>query len=141
MGINEIENARDCFESALNLDPNSSEACAGLGEYFYMSGNEENAKIMFEFAVKNNPNNTFAAEELSKINSNLEANDESAFQDEDTQGKIKENLNQILNSVYELFQLKKYQEANDVLKNMEELFYSQVEIENDLVSSYENLKE
>ena len=140
LGVNEIEKARDCFERALNLDPNSSEACAGLGEYFYMSGNEENAKIMFEFAVKNNPNNTFAAEELSKINSNLEANDESAFQDEDTQGKIKENLNQILNSVYELFQLKKYQEANDVLKNMEEIFYSQVEIENDLVSSYENLK-
>ena len=140
LGIDEIENARECFERALNLEPNSSEACAGLGEYFYMNNNNENAKIMFEFAVKNNPNNTFAAEELLKINSDLEADDASAFQDEDTEVRIKENLNQILNSVYELFQLKKYQEANDVLKNMEDLFYSQVEIENDLVSSYENLK-
>ena len=141
LGINDLETAKECFERALNLEPNSSEACAGLGEYFYMNNNNENAKIMFEFAVKNNPNNTFAAEELLKINSDLEADDASAFQDEETEVRIKENLNQILNSVYELFQLKKYQEANDVLKNMEELFYSQVEIENDLVSSYENLKE
>ena len=141
LGINDLETAKECFERALNLEPNSSEACAGLGEYFYMNNNNENAKIMFEFAVKNNPNNTFAAEELLKINSDLEADDASAFQDEDTEVRIKENLNQILNSVYELFQLKKCQEANDVLKNMEELFYSQVEIENDLVSSYENLKE
>ena len=76
LGINETENARECFERALNLDPNSSEACAGLGEYFYMSGNNENAKIMFEYAVKNNPNNTFAAEELSKISSTFESTSE-----------------------------------------------------------------
>ncbi len=140
LGINDIESAKECFERALNLDPNSSEACAGLGEYFYMIGNNENAKIMFEFAVKNNPSNTFASDELSKIISISESDIKYNAVEENAEEKIKDKLNQILNSVYELFQFKKYDEAFKVLNNTEELFYTQVEIENDLVSSYENLK-
>ncbi len=140
LGINENENARECFERALNLDPSSSEACAGLGEYFYMSGNEENAKIMFEFAVKNNPNNSFAVEELSKINSGTESIKENQAFVESPMEKISQKLNEILNSIYELFQLKKYEEAISAITDTEKLFYSLVENESDLISSYENLK-
>ena len=140
LGINENENARECFERALNLDPSSSEACAGLGEYFYMSGDEENAKIMFEFAVKNNPNNSFAVEELLKINSGTESIKENQAFVESPMEKISQKLNEILNSIYELFQLKKYEEAITAITDTEKLFYSQVENESDLISSYENLK-
>jgi glycosyltransferase involved in cell wall biosynthesis/Tfp pilus assembly protein PilF len=141
IGLNEMENARECFERALNLDPNSSEACAGLGEYFHINGIEENAKVMFEYAVKNNPENRFAADELSKVNSILNLPDDLNPVNE-TSEKLMEKLNQILNSIFELFNFKKYQEALEALTNTEELFYSQYgkQTENEIISAYENLK-
>jgi glycosyltransferase involved in cell wall biosynthesis/predicted O-methyltransferase YrrM len=132
LGLNRIEEARENFERALNLDPNSSEACAGLGEYFYINGNNENARIMFEFAVKNNPENSFAQEGLLKV---------SPSNGDDSQ-KLVMKFDEILSSIFQLFELKRYNEALEALQSTEELFYSQVENEekNHLISSYENMK-
>lgn len=68
LGLNDLENAKSCFEKALNLDPNSSQACAGLGETLFLEGHDEAAKAMFEWAVKNNPENMFAVGGLRKVN-------------------------------------------------------------------------
>ena len=71
LGLNDTENAKACFEKALNLDSNSSQACAGLGEVLYLFNHDKQAKAMFEWAVKNNPNNLFAVGGLKKVNNLL----------------------------------------------------------------------
>jgi tetratricopeptide (TPR) repeat protein len=132
LGLDRIEEAKENFERALNLDPNSSEACAGLGEYFFINGNNENARTMFEFAVKNNPENSFAHEGLSKLNK----------PNEDDSQKLLMKLDEILSSVFKLFELKKYNEALEALQSTEQIFYAQMEHEKEshLISSFENMK-
>jgi GT2 family glycosyltransferase/glycosyltransferase involved in cell wall biosynthesis len=69
--LNELANARTCFEQALKVNPQSSQACSGLGEYFYLSLNIDAAKTMFDWAVKNDANNQTAINWLKKINRKL----------------------------------------------------------------------
>ncbi len=68
LGLNDIDNARTCFEKALKIDPQSSQACAGLGEVLFLTENDKQSKAMFEWAVKNNPNNMVAVGGLQKVN-------------------------------------------------------------------------
>jgi glycosyltransferase involved in cell wall biosynthesis/Tfp pilus assembly protein PilF len=69
--IRKYEKAQIAFEKALNINPQSSEACRGLGEVFYKSDLMNESKVMFEWAVKNDPGNSQAAESLEKVNSVL----------------------------------------------------------------------
>ena len=142
LGLNEKEKAKKCFETALDINPVSSQAFAGLGELQYLNNNDKEAKKMFEKALKYNPINLFAAGGLSKVNqilgfpydhSDLDDN----LNDEDF-SKLKSTLNEILESAFELFGLKFFDEAIDSLNKSEELFYSQNDIE--LTSAFENLK-
>lgn len=71
LGLNELEQARECFEESLKYNSKSSQACAGLGEIFYLSGQYEAAKTMFEWGVKNNPANAFAVKGMDKSNKAL----------------------------------------------------------------------
>ncbi len=71
LGLQEPEKAQQCFESALIKNPNSSQACAGLGEIFYLNDQLDESKVMFEWAVKNNAQNDFAVKGLNKINQKL----------------------------------------------------------------------
>ena len=64
----DIEKAKTCFEEELKMVPASSSACAGLGEVFFMQEMYDNAKIMFEWAVKNDSNNLAAVSSLAKVN-------------------------------------------------------------------------
>jgi tetratricopeptide (TPR) repeat protein len=66
--VGEIEKAKEYFEQELSLNPNSSQACVGLGEIFFQQGQHDNAKIMFEWAIKNDPNNSAAIQSLSRVN-------------------------------------------------------------------------
>lgn len=68
LALDRLEEARNCFEKALNINPSSSQACAGLGEVFYLTGDDEKAKIMFEWAIANNLENEFAKAGLRKTN-------------------------------------------------------------------------
>jgi glycosyltransferase involved in cell wall biosynthesis len=67
----ELEDAKNAFESALTANPNSSEACCGLGEVFYQAEFIEKAKTMFEWAVKNNPSSAAAVKGLARVNQQL----------------------------------------------------------------------
>lgn len=68
LGLQDIEHAKSSFEDALAVNPNSSEACAGLGEVFYLAEMDQQSKTMYEWAVKNDPANTKAVHGLSRIN-------------------------------------------------------------------------
>jgi GT2 family glycosyltransferase/glycosyltransferase involved in cell wall biosynthesis len=68
---NDLETARICFEKELSLMPTSSFACIGLGELFLAQSLNENAKTMFEWAVKNDPSNKNALELLCRVNLSL----------------------------------------------------------------------
>jgi len=71
LGNNNPDLAQKYFEEELNLIPTSSTACTGLGKVFYTQKDYDKAKIMFEWGVKNNPDNTDAVESLNKLNTFL----------------------------------------------------------------------
>lgn len=66
-----LELAQKYFAEELEIIPTSSTACAGLGEVFLAQGMNDNAKVMFEWAIKNNPSNNAAIAALSNINTLL----------------------------------------------------------------------
>ena len=66
-----IELAQKYFAEELEIQPNSSAACAGLAEVFLAQELFENAKTMYEWAVKNDPNNKSAIEALKNVNVEL----------------------------------------------------------------------
>ncbi len=68
LSLEKVGDAKECFEKALQLIPNSSQACAGLGEVFYLSGKDNEAKVMFQWSIKNNAQNKYATVGLAKVN-------------------------------------------------------------------------
>ncbi|MGE5458632.1 MAG: glycosyltransferase, partial [Methanococcaceae archaeon] len=66
--MSDYERAKESFERALNLYPQSSQACRGLGEVFFALEIYDASKTMFEWAVKNDPQSKLAASGLAKIN-------------------------------------------------------------------------
>ncbi|MBW7888310.1 MAG: glycosyltransferase [Bacteroidetes bacterium] len=67
LALNDLEKAKEYFEVSLQCNGNSSEACAGLGEVFYLAGYDEHAKTMFEWAVKHDAGNSTAVMRLKEI--------------------------------------------------------------------------
>ncbi|MHB9011542.1 MAG: tetratricopeptide repeat protein [Ignavibacteriaceae bacterium] len=147
LGLDQIENAHSSFETALNLNPDSSQSSAGLGEVFYLQGEDEKAKKMFEWSLRNEPNNLFAKAGLEKVNKLLRQSQENSSAEYDVsdvqkEEKIREVLEKILNVAYEIFNLKRFPEALKSLEENQQLFYSQYRDgeSNDIISAYENLK-
>lgn len=142
LSLNEVDNARICFETALNLNPESSQACSGLGEVFYLKGEDKNAKIMYEWGVKHNPQNMFAKSGLSKVNLalGLLPDDNSLMQNDED--KVKVVLEKILDSVRELYELQHYEEAFEALSKTEENFltFNKIYKGKELLASYYRLK-
>lgn len=66
---NNIEKAQYYFEQELQLSPNSSNACLGLGKVLFANNQPEAAKVIFEWAVKNDPDNPNALAALNELNS------------------------------------------------------------------------
>jgi tetratricopeptide (TPR) repeat protein len=73
LGMDKLEDAMLSFENALNLNPESSPACVGLGEVFYLRQKDENAKLMYGWAVKLDPENIGARRGLDKVNAAIAA--------------------------------------------------------------------
>ena len=71
LGMNDLEGAKAAFEKALKIQPDSSQACAGLGEVFYLAGLDSEAKVMFEHAVALSDTNLFGRAGLAKSNKAL----------------------------------------------------------------------
>ena len=71
--LDKLDDAMMSFENALNLNPESSQACVGLGETFYLRGKDANAKLMYDWAVKLDGENAGALRGLEKVNAALAA--------------------------------------------------------------------
>ncbi|MCE1189393.1 MAG: tetratricopeptide repeat protein [Ignavibacteria bacterium] len=73
LAMRDIEKAHQAFISARELNGESSQAYAGLGEVSYLQSKDYEAKEFFETAVRLNPENQFALSGLNKVNTVLEA--------------------------------------------------------------------
>ena len=71
LGLNDLDAAKTSFEKALQADPFSSQACAGLGETFFVAAMDKEAKTMYELAVMNDPDNPMGVTGLTKVNRQL----------------------------------------------------------------------
>ncbi|MAT57562.1 MAG: hypothetical protein CMF23_06270 [Ignavibacteriae bacterium] len=122
LGLNQNDDAQACFEKAIQLKPNSSQACAGLGEVFYLKGLDPEAKIMYEWALDINPNNEFAKGGLKKVNKLLNLSEDHNSLDQDTlEGEFLEKFNQYLTLAFELFETKKFNESLDKINHAEDI--------------------
>lgn len=138
LALGENDRARQSFEKSLNIVPDSSTACAGLGEIFYLEGKDEEAKTMYEWAVKNDPNNQIALKGLNKINEvlGMEHNHNSL----NASPNIDEQLEALFSETYSLYEKKLYKEALAVLLELEKFVTnSSEEIHPDTLVSIINL--
>lgn len=138
LALGENDKARQSFEKALNTLPDSSTACAGLGEIFYLEEKDEEAKIMYEWAVKNDPTNQMAMNGLNKINEvlGMERNHNSL----NASPNVDEQLEALFSETYSLYEKKLYKEALAVLRELEKFVTnSSEEIHPDTLVSVINL--
>ncbi|MDP1995334.1 MAG: hypothetical protein Q8K40_08835, partial [Ignavibacteria bacterium] len=138
LALRENDMARQSFEKSLNILPDSSTACAGLGEIFYLEGKDEEAKTMYEWAVKNDPNNQIALKGLNKINEvlGMERNHNSL----NASPNVDEQLEALFSETYSLYEKKLYKEALAVLLELEKFVSnSSEEIHPDTLVSIINL--
>ena len=144
MGLGNIETAEKCFENALSINPNSSQACAGLAEVFYLRGMDYESKIMFEWAIENNTLNQFAVSGLKKVNLSLNlSEDHNTLNSESALLEI--NTNQFfeeLKEAYRLFSEKFYEESLVRLESAEKVLRVRKEDSNHStrIASLENLR-
>ncbi len=120
LGLNDLDKARKLFERALVLNPESSQACAGLGEIFYLLEEDENAKIMYEWAVKNEPGNKLAVAGLEKVEKALNEKNPDEEAEEETV-TISEEIEELIESAYDDFAIKEFRDAIKKLKEAEKL--------------------
>lgn len=67
LGLGDLELAKDAFSSALEADNSSSRACTGLGEVFRRAGLPDQARTMYEWALKNDTGNDEARKGLRAL--------------------------------------------------------------------------
>ncbi len=94
MAKNNQEMARTYFEKAKTVNPESSQAYAGLGEILYIENKDYEAKKMFEIAIRLNPDNKFALGGLNKL-----PKTSSIFQG----SKILKFVEQMISEAFDLF--------------------------------------
>lgn len=92
--LKDLEKAETYFESALKLNPSSSEACFGLGQVFYQAEMFEQSKAMIEWAIKNNPNNQMAVDALKSVNDvlSLPENHNSLFENQEIRDHVEAEI-------------------------------------------------
>ncbi|MBZ0198630.1 MAG: glycosyltransferase [Ignavibacteriaceae bacterium] len=111
LGLDNIEEAKECFEESMELNPESSEACRGLGEVFIKNDMPEEAAVMFESAVKIYSSNIKAISRLNELYGSPET-----ITAVETVSTKKEKL---FTDAYNLFAAKKYNEAKSLLTESE----------------------
>ncbi len=96
------EMARTYFEKAKTVNPESSQAYAGLGEILYLEKKDYEAKKMFEIALRLNPDNKFALGGLNKLPKSGLASQDS---------KILKFVEQVLGEAFELYSKDSFERA------------------------------
>lgn len=122
LAVGNVEKAKAAFESSLEINSESSQACAGLAEVFYLSGNDKEAKTMYEWAVKNNNVNAFAVAGLAKVNKSLGLPAEHSTLDFGLSSTENEEAADLVTSAYEKYIDKDFGQAVEFLKKAESLF-------------------
>lgn len=117
-----VQEAKDSFENSLNINPNSSQACAGMGEVFFILERDEEAKIMCEWALDNNPANLFASACLAKVNRKLGLPANHNTLNLDTTLKSGDDFYKLISESYRLFTEKKFEESLKKLTEIESIF-------------------
>ena len=69
---NELNDAKTFFEMQLEENPNSTKACFGLGEVFYIGELFNESKTMLEWAIANDEHNENAKNRLKEVNGKLQ---------------------------------------------------------------------
>jgi GT2 family glycosyltransferase/Tfp pilus assembly protein PilF len=138
LSLGNNDKARQSFEKALNIIPTSSTACAGLGEIFYLQEMDAEAKTMYEWGVKNDPNNQLAVNGLKKINAALDLKfDHNSLT---TPKSIDEQIEELFTETYSLYEKKSFNESLTVLFELEKFVDSCTEeINPDTLISIVNL--
>lgn len=131
--MEQIENSRNSFETALKYNPVSSDACLGLGEIFLVEENIDAAKVMLEWAVTNDPDNQAARLKLNSTNNLVKNN-------------IINNEKSILESgfeeAYELFSRKEFASSIKLIEDLESSLIEGEEVDQNTedITSLMNLK-
>lgn len=123
LGMNDLESARECFEQSININPSSSQACAGLGEIFYLCEYDIEAKAMYEWALDYNPSNQFAQKGLAKANMNLGLPENHNTLNLDTSVSKKDSFYSLVGEAYKAFSQKEYKTSLEKIIQAE-LFFS-----------------
>ncbi|HEX2866165.1 MAG TPA: hypothetical protein VHO03_03940 [Ignavibacteriales bacterium] len=142
LGMDALEEARECFEKSLRINPASSQACAGLGEVFYLCEYDYEAKAMYEWALDYNAENKFAAKGLAKVNKNLGLPESHNTLNLETSLSRKDSFYHLVGEAYKLFSEKKYREVLEKITEAELYFNRQLPGKDTIhkVSSLENFK-
>lgn len=143
LGIGDNKLAKSCFEKGLQYNPNSSQACAGLGEVFFLQEKDEEAKIMYEWALDLNSKNEFAKNGLVKVNQSLGLpNYHNSLEVDSMSEKELSIFNMCITDAYRLFKEKKFSDSLDKIIKAQELITSGVMSNSALIkiSSLENFK-
>ncbi|MCU7495312.1 MAG: hypothetical protein HF314_05765 [Ignavibacteria bacterium] len=142
LGMDSLEKARECFEKSLSLNPASSQACAGLGEVFFLCEYDYEAKAMYEWALDYNYENMFAAKGLAKVNMSLGLPEDHNTLNLETLDSKKENFYHLIGEAYRLFSERKYQDVLNKLTEAE-LYFNRKTFSRDSsqkISTLENFK-
>jgi tetratricopeptide (TPR) repeat protein len=124
LSLEQIAEAKDAFENSLNINPNSSQACAGMGEVFFLLERDEEAKVMFEWALDNSPTNLFAKAGLAKVNKRLGLPENHTTLNVETTLRRKDDFFKLISDSYRLFTEYKYEESLKKLADVEVIFNS-----------------
>ncbi len=121
LALDKYDEANSKFEDALNKNPNSSQACAGLAELLFIDGKYKESKTMFEWALKNNSNNQFAKAGLAKVNEELGFTQDHSTLDLGIPEEIDKEFTDLLTKAYEFFTNKNYNSTIELINDAEKL--------------------
>ncbi len=138
LALDKYSDAQKKFEEALNQNPNSSQACAGLAELLFIDGKFKESKTMYEWALKNNQTNHFAKSGLGKVNEELGFSVDHSTLDLGIPEEIDKEFTDLLTKAYELFTDKKYSETIELINEAEELLVK-FKYDNDLTKPLSSL--
>lgn len=140
LALNYIDYARECFEKSLSLDNTSSQACAGLAEIFFIEQKDKEAKTMYEWAAKNNPDNIFAVNGLAKINEILGYPKEHNSLNEEVIEKVNETFREKIQNAGSLFENGKYSETVKNINSIEKTIELEIQEQQELLAEMLNMK-
>ncbi|MFA8343789.1 MAG: tetratricopeptide repeat protein [Rhodothermaceae bacterium] len=139
LALNEKKEAREMFETSLKFNPESSQACAGLGEVAFLDGDDKTAKTMFEWGVVNNPRNVFAIAGLAKINKVLNLPEDHNSIESKIKSKIGQEFENAIEEAYEEFNKKNFKSALIFLEKAEK-YINKSSNDEDIKKSYSSVE-